>query len=92
VKLLLKEGIRGRKIVPDDIGIISPYKAQIIRLKQTFEKLSEIEIGTTEYFQGREKNIIIISTVKSHAKIGFLNNEKVRVLLHCGTEFEPFLD
>lgn len=76
VNLLLKEGINGRKIEQEDIGIISPYKAQIIRLKQNFQKFSEIEIGTTEYFQGREKNIIIISTVKSHARIGFLSNEK----------------
>lgn len=51
-------------------------------------KLSEIEVGTVEVFQGREKRIIIISTVRSKPSLlkldkqynlGFVRNEKVNI-------------
>ena len=72
---LLNEGINGKKVSPRDIGIISPYAAQREKLKETFKM--GLEIGTVEYFQGREKLIIIVSTVRSKTPtIGFLKNEK----------------
>lgn len=79
VDSLLKDGINGKTVLQEDIGIVSPYKAQILRLKETFSKQQKIEIGTAEYFQGREKKIMIISAVKSGRKfpVGFLSNEKV---------------
>lgn len=76
-KLLGKGGINGKKVDQTDIGIISPYKAQQDLLKELLQSKPQLEIGTTEYFQGREKKIIIISTVKSNASIGFLNDERV---------------
>lgn len=51
-------------------------------------KLSKIEVGTTEVFQGREKRIIIISTVRSKPsllkqdkqyQLGFVKNKKVNI-------------
>ncbi len=77
VQQLLKQGINGRKIMPYDIGIVSPYKCQITKIEKEL-KIKGLEIGTTEYYQGREKNIMIISTVKSKSSVGFLKNEKVR--------------
>ena len=74
VKLLLEQGIDGKKVEKQDIGIISPYRAQLEALRKVLSK--GIEIGTAEYYQGREKKIIIISTVKSNTGIGFLKNEK----------------
>jgi helicase MOV-10 len=72
---LLVEGINGKKVEPKDIGIISPYSGQREKLKGVFT--NGIEIGTVEYFQGREKLIIILSCVRSKTKtIGFLKNEK----------------
>jgi helicase MOV-10 len=72
---LLNEGINGKKVEPSDIGIISPYSGQREKLNEVFT--NGIEIGTTEYFQGREKLIIILSCVRSKTKtIGFLKNEK----------------
>ena len=44
----------------NDIGIIAPYNAQINLIKQN---IKEIEVSTVHKFQGREKDIIIISTV-----------------------------
>lgn len=64
-----------------DIGIISPYKAQLSKLRTILGKLTDIEIGTAEYYQGREKNVIIISTVKSQSSVGFLKSEKVGLII-----------
>ena len=55
-----------------DIGIISPYADQV---KLISEK-TDIEVKTVDGFQGREKEIIIISTVRSNefGQIGFLKD------------------
>jgi helicase MOV-10 len=72
---LLNEGINGKKVKPKDIGIISPYAAQRENLKKVFT--NGIEIGSVEYFQGREKLIIILTCVRSKTKnVGFLSNPK----------------
>jgi helicase MOV-10 len=75
VTALLDDGINGKKVEPSDIGIISPYSAQNKKLKKMFT--NGIEIGTVDYFQGREKLVIIFSCVRSQTKtVGFLNNQK----------------
>ena len=76
VDLLLTEGIAGAKVRAKDIGIISPYKAQLNKLTERLKDLKKIEIGTAEHYQGREKKIIIISTVKSREGVGFLKDER----------------
>lgn len=75
VDLLLQVGVDGEKVSPNDIGIVSPYKAQLNMLRKTLQHRN-VEIGTAEYYQGREKKIIIISTVKSRDNVGFLKSEK----------------
>lgn len=54
-------------IEPEDIGIITPYHAQVIHLKNHLGKklMGRIQIGSVEQFQGAEKKIILISTVKT---------------------------
>lgn len=75
VENLMKVGINGTKVSARDIGIISPYAAQRQRLKAAYPH--GIEIGTVEYFQGREKLIVIVTSVRSKTTtIGFLKNEK----------------
>lgn len=54
IKSLLPE------INSNDIGIITPYNNQVNLIKQNTEN---IEISTVHKFQGREKDVIIISTV-----------------------------
>ena len=81
VNNLLNSGINGTNIKQIDIGIVSPYAAQLKKLKNAYNRFPNIEIGTAEYYQGREKNIIIISTVKSKDGIGFLKSEKVIIVL-----------
>ncbi|MDO5824954.1 MAG: IGHMBP2 family helicase [Methanosphaera sp.] len=59
-------------ISKDDIGIISPYADQV---KLISEKI-DVEVKSVDGFQGREKQIIIISCVRSNdnGEIGFLND------------------
>lgn len=64
------------------IGIISPYKKQVFKLKtqithKSYLEMNDkklIEIETIDGFQGREKDIILFSTVRSGDKIGFLKD------------------
>ena len=44
-----------------DIGIISPYNAQVSAVKSSVPK--DIDVATVHKFQGREKDVIIITTV-----------------------------
>jgi DNA polymerase alpha-associated DNA helicase A len=56
-----------------DIGVITPYSAQVTLLK---DKLKDIEIATVDGFQGREKEFIVISLVRSNfeGNFGFLDD------------------
>ncbi|KAL2651637.1 hypothetical protein R1flu_019765 [Riccia fluitans] len=73
---LLESGIKA-----GDIGIITPYNAQVgvLRLMRSGDKkLTEIEISSVDGFQGREKEAIIISMVRSNEKkeVGFLSDNR----------------
>lgn len=59
-------------INPNDIGIISPYADQI----KIISDKTDVEVKTVDGFQGREKEIIIISTVRSndYGELGFLTD------------------
>ncbi|KAL6522445.1 hypothetical protein OROMI_031717 [Orobanche minor] len=64
-----------------NIGIITPYAAQVVLLKMLRskeEKLKDTEISTVDGFQGREKEAIIISMVRSNSKkeVGFLSDRR----------------
>jgi helicase MOV-10 len=63
-----------------NIGIISPYRKQVAKLKDACEEYKaelDIEIGSVEQFQGKEKVVIILSTVRSHTSdVGFLDSAK----------------
>ena len=61
------------------IGVISPYSAQVSEIRRQLKLTeSKIEVSTVDGFQGREKEVIIISMVRSNPRgeIGFLSNEK----------------
>lgn len=82
---ILRNGINGFEIAQTDIGIVSPYAAQVHYIKNIFRKCSlyDIEVGSAEQFQGREKLIMILSTVRSFTStVGFLDNpRRMNVLL-----------
>ncbi|BGO95755.1 hypothetical protein NBRC10512_001591 [Rhodotorula toruloides] len=75
----------GAKITQNDIGIITPYASQVKKLRQAMYDKRDLTIDSVEKFQGSERSMIIISTVRSNEKylandarfsLGFLKNEK----------------
>jgi hypothetical protein len=62
------------------IAVITPYKAQIRQLRAHLP--SQIEIMTADSSQGKEKEIVIVSCVRSGSTIGFLKDEhRMNVML-----------
>ena len=69
VEALLFLGIK-----PTDIGVISPYEDQVNLLSEIIP--DSVEVKTVDGFQGREKEVILISFVRSNkeGEIGFLKD------------------
>eukprot|EP00055_Hartaetosiga_balthica_P006051 m.18588 g.18588 ORF g.18588 m.18588 type:complete len:1068 (+) comp4984_c0_seq1:136-3339(+) len=69
--------LRDAGVKEDDIGVITPYNLQVeaIRTKLAAENI-QIEVSSVDGFQGREKEAIIISLVRSNTKraVGFLSD------------------
>ena len=66
-----------------DVGVISPYRAQVQYLRRLFNKReffkpyrSLISVNTVDGFQGQERDIILISLVRANdeGQIGFLRD------------------
>ncbi|KWU42597.1 P-loop containing nucleoside triphosphate hydrolase protein, partial [Rhodotorula sp. JG-1b] len=83
-------------LVASDIGIISPYYAQMRLVSNSFSSgyasarlgqlldpdraasVVDVEVNTVDGFQGREKRVVLLSTVRSNKGgwIGFLNDKR----------------
>lgn len=64
-------------VSPSDIAVITPYAAQVRLLRdQLLDEYANLEIDTVDGFQGREKEAIVISLVRSNSngEIGFLGD------------------
>ncbi|XP_053943610.1 helicase MOV-10 [Cuculus canorus] len=95
-KLLQSQGKGGCPTVsPKEVGIISPYRKQVEKIRKAITSLDPIlraltdihllKVGSVEEFQGQERRIILISTVRSCSeylqldqdfRLGFLKNPK----------------
>uniref|UniRef100_A0A4W6DP67 RNA helicase n=1 Tax=Lates calcarifer TaxID=8187 RepID=A0A4W6DP67_LATCA len=94
-KLLQTHSKKGLgSISPKDIGIIAPYRKQVLKIRKALEKVGKdlklkdmnaLKVGSVEEFQGQERRVILVSTVRSspnYAEIdkkfslGFVKNEK----------------
>jgi predicted DNA helicase len=85
---VLKECLEGiQKVIEGEklsIGIISPYQAQVLCLQEMFkqdeqfEKSLDIQIQSIDSFQGQERDVMLISLVRSNdnGEIGFLNDQR----------------
>lgn len=86
VKKLLSS--RNPKVLGREIGIITPYRRQVEKIRTQLRKVNgarETKVGSPEEFQGDERRVIIISTVRASAdqlatdqifRLGFLRNCK----------------
>uniref|UniRef100_A0A3B3ZVT4 RNA helicase n=1 Tax=Periophthalmus magnuspinnatus TaxID=409849 RepID=A0A3B3ZVT4_9GOBI len=81
MKLLQTQGKKGLSTLsPKDIGIIAPYRKQVQKIRKALHI-----VGSVEEFQGQERRVILVSTVRSSPdyveidkkfKLGFVKNEK----------------
>ncbi|KAG7298079.1 hypothetical protein JYU34_018849 [Plutella xylostella] len=77
-----------RGVRPEDIGVVTPYLRQVHKVKEWLTAAgyaNRVEVGTVESFQGKEKRVMVASTVRARAalldhdakfKIGFLSDDK----------------
>ncbi|CAK1583464.1 unnamed protein product [Parnassius mnemosyne] len=77
-KLLNTHGVK-----EEDIGIIATYSSQVVLIKEWVQKHHlNIDVETVDAFQGQEKRVILISTVRgqgkqrTNVKLGFITDEK----------------
>ena len=79
--MMLKTGVN-----PDQIGVVTPYEGQRAYVVSHMQKsgslrtelYKEIEVASVDSFQGREKDFIIVSCVRSNSQqgIGFLRDPR----------------
>eukprot|EP00915_Cephaloidophora_sp_WS-2016_P004659 GHVH01006211.1.p1 GENE.GHVH01006211.1~~GHVH01006211.1.p1 ORF type:complete len:2813 (+),score=423.19 GHVH01006211.1:984-9422(+) len=65
-------------VKPCDVGVITPYKAQALLIRNMIATrlrtdLGEFEVATIDSFQGREKRMVIFSSVRSGEGHEFVN-------------------
>lgn len=74
VDSLVAAGVR-----PESIAVITPYNGQLAILSQMLrEKYPGLELGSVDGFQGREKDAVVVSLVRSNAEheVGFLGEKR----------------
>ncbi|XP_063539362.1 RNA helicase Mov10l1-like [Cydia strobilella] len=87
LKRYTKALIEQHNVKPADIGVIAPYIRQVYKMKTWLMSAGydEIEVGTVEAFQGKEKRVILVSTVRANCRLldydakyglGFLVDDK----------------
>ena len=84
---LVQELLIPGDVTPDQIGIITPYSGQVRALCDIFDSKKEreqgqryagLEINSVDGYQGREKEVIIFSAVRSNPDgiVGFLSDRR----------------
>jgi ATP-dependent RNA/DNA helicase IGHMBP2 len=67
-------------LAPGHIGVVTPYSGQVALLSSALADLLDqgLEIDSVDGFQGREKEAIVFSAVRSNAagEVGFLGDER----------------
>ncbi|KAI2613605.1 DNA helicase [Hypoxylon fragiforme] len=73
VKKLVEAGVRA-----EDVAVVTPYNAQLGLLAPLKESFPGIELGSVDGFQGREKEAVIVSLVRSNTEgeVGFLSEKR----------------
>ncbi|ROW18230.1 hypothetical protein VPNG_00207 [Cytospora leucostoma] len=73
VRSLVDAGVRA-----EDIAIVTPYNAQLAVLAPLKEAFPGIELGSIDGFQGREKEAVIVTLVRSNpdGEVGFLGEKR----------------
>jgi DNA replication ATP-dependent helicase Dna2 len=71
---LVRSFTRDRGINPETIGVVSPFRAQVVLLRQMLAGAG-VTVDTVERFQGGERDIMILSFVRSRGT-GFVFDDR----------------
>jgi DNA replication ATP-dependent helicase Dna2 len=74
VEELVRGFIRDHRVAPETIGVVSPFRAQVVLLRQRLAG-SGVAVDTVERFQGGERDIMILSFARSRGT-GFVFDER----------------
>ena len=80
--LNLPEEMSQFRLDTTEIGILSLYQGQVLRIRKTI--LGPAHVSSVDGFQGREKEVIIVSTVRANERgnLGFVDDmNRINVLL-----------
>jgi len=76
---ILEDLLEAGELIKKDIGIITPYAGQVRAIRNSMsENLDGVEVRTVDGYQGREKEVIIFSCVRSNPErnVGFLSESR----------------
>ncbi len=79
VAKILENLLQAGDLEEADIGIITPYAGQVRAIRDALpERNDSVEVHTVDGYQGREKEVIIFSCVRSNSDgtVGFLSDER----------------
>jgi DNA replication ATP-dependent helicase Dna2 len=71
---LVRSLIRTEGVAPETIGVVSPFRAQVVLLRQMLGD-THVTVDTVERFQGGERDIMILSFVRSRGT-GFVFDDR----------------
>ncbi|KAK4939219.1 hypothetical protein LTR28_009418, partial [Elasticomyces elasticus] len=74
VRRLVAAGVR-----PEDVAVITPYNGQVALLSRALKHaFPALELGSVDGFQGREKEAVVLSLVRSNGEgeVGFLGERR----------------
>jgi DNA replication ATP-dependent helicase Dna2 len=77
---LVHELIRKYRVQPEAIGIVSPFRAQVVSLRQHLAGTG-VSVDTIERFQGGERDIMILSFVRSRGTDFVFDERRLNVAL-----------
>ena len=76
-----------------EIGIIAPYRNQVKLVQKTLTSVLEnqpaqtVEVNTVDQFQGRDKDVIIVTFVRSQSPNKILSSSVSTIIFHIVLTF-----
>ena len=74
VETLVRRYLGDFSVTPDNIGVVSPFRAQVVLLRKQLQDTG-VAVDTVERFQGGERDIMILSLVRAEGG-GFVFDER----------------
>ncbi|WP_301182436.1 AAA domain-containing protein, partial [Nocardia farcinica] len=62
-----RQGVPARPLHPHDILVVTPYHAQVARIRTLLSRarIEDVVVGTADRFRGREATVVLISMTTS---------------------------